>query len=181
MALTASYQPKYSGGAIVGVVGSATTDSTAFLSQSGNTTAASATINSVAATAGFVIADIVRVTGAVQKFVGAIKTVTANTSLALYDGYSTSTTEAVTVTLMTELPFYFDAPFRATQIEWHDETNGITWAWYENMPIGSAWKRVWSTGVQTLQTGVGLVLFQNKLCVAPDVAPVSSTFRFAVA
>jgi len=180
MALTTNYNAIFSGDTIVSVQGSASTDATAMTSQAGTATAAGDTITAVANTTGFALPDVVHVVGATQKFINVLRTITTNTSLRLWDNLRVTASEAVTVTKMEELPLYFDMPFVAREVEWVDETNGITWTWRDGMAQGSAYKRVWATGVQTLEVGVGLILFQNKLCLGPTVAPVSRTFRFRV-
>lgn len=180
MAITANYSAIYSGNIVSSVMGSASSDAVAQPTQAGTTTSGNDTITGVASTTGFLVDDVVRVVGTTQKFLHVVRTVTANTSLRLWDALRTTASESVTVTKLAEFPFYFDMPFRARSVEWTDETNGVTWTWREDMPQASAYKRVWSTGVQTLETGVGLLLFQNKLCVGSDVAPVSSVFRFRI-
>lgn len=180
MALTVNYSPVRSGETISSVAGSAVSDSTAMASASGTTTSGNDTITGVASTTGFSAADYVRVVGATQKFLHNLRTVTANTSLRLWGAHRTTASESVTVYRLTELFLYFDMPFVARSVEWNDETNGVTWTWREDMSQGTAYKRVWATGVQTLETGVGLLLLANKLCVGPDIAPVSSTFRFRI-
>lgn len=164
---------------IVCAQGTATTSATPLVSQSGTTTSGNDTI-ACPNTTGLATPQVVRVSGATQKFIHVVRTVTTNTSVRLWGNHRTTASEAVTINVMSEIPLYFDMPFRGAAVEWINETAGITWTWREGMPQGNVYKRVWATGVQTLETGAGLVLFTNKLCVASDVAPPSSVFRFKI-
>ncbi|MES3042673.1 hypothetical protein [Sphingomonas faeni] len=161
------------------ILGRATTDATAIPSVSGSATANSGTIPT-ADTGPFTLGDVVQIVGATQRFASVLRAINVNTSLTLNSGNRTLATEAVQVTRMEELRLYFDMPFTGRAVEWNDETNGITWTWRVGMRQGSALKRVWSTGVQTLELNVGLLLFINKLCLSSDVAPASSQFSFRI-
>ncbi len=165
---------------ISAVNGRATTDAVAMPSVSGNTTVNTAAITGVADTSAFLPGDMLSVVGATQNYVNVLRTIQANSGLTQSSAFRTTAAEAVTVRKMVEIPLAsFAMPFCARQVEWNDETNGVTWTWRPGMPLNMALKRVWATGVQSM-VAAAIYVFINKLCVGPDVAPPSSAFSFRV-
>jgi len=179
MTMLKSYAPTTNGIAVIALNGRATTDAVAMPTVNGNTTANNNTITGVADTSAFINGDLLQIIGPVQRVMATLGGQTVNTNLRVATTKLITTTEAVTVTKMEDINFYFDLPFCARRAEWNDETNGITWTWEVGMPRYMARKRVWATGVQTT-VNAGIFLFNNKLCVGPDVAPPSSVFSFRV-
>lgn len=179
MAMTYNYTLRRAGFSVAEVLGVALTDATAMPSATGTTTSGNDTVSGTTATTAFAEADVVDVRGAAQKFAQLVRSKTTNT-IRLATIYLTTASESVTVTKMDEIPFYFDAPFCAKAVDWIDVTNGIEWRWRDGMSIGVADKYVRATGVTTRETGSGLVVFTNRICLAPTVAPINSRFEFSV-
>lgn len=162
--------------------GRAVTDATAEVTKTGttNTTA----VFTTADTSGIVQTDGVFVSGASQKHFNAVKAVTANTSLTL-ERPNNGTAEAATAQRCVRIPMAFSA----RKFVWHDATNGVTYEWCEGMPFNSARKKVWATGVITLDTdqyatglgsnnGQGICVTPLCIWLMPTLTPVSSNFFF---
>ncbi len=179
MVMAANFTPTAGAMGVTAVNGRATTDAVAMPSVGGNTTVNTTGISGAADTSAFFPGDMVSVVGPTQNYLNMLTSVSTNTSLTQASRYRVSATEAVTVRKMVEIAFTFDMPFCARQVEWNDETNGVTWTWRPGMPLNMALKRVWATGVQAM-VAAGIYLYPNKLFVGPDVAPPSSVFSFRV-
>lgn len=179
MVMAANFSPTAGALGITSVNGRATTDAVAMPSATGNTTSNATGISGVADTSAFIPGDMVSVVGATQNYLNMLTSVSTNTSLTQSSRFRVTASEAVTVRKMVEIAFTFDLPFCARQVEWNDETNGVTWTWRPGMPQNMALKRVWATGVQSM-IAAGIYLYINKLFVGPDVAPPSSAFSFRV-
>jgi len=73
----------------------------------------------------------------------------------------------------------FNIPFRPRSLQLNNQTDGVTWQWYDGMPRSSAIKTVWSTGVTTLETSGGPMVMSDGAWLPQSLLGVSKTFSFS--
>lgn len=69
-------------------------------------------------------------------------------------------------------------PLRPRKLILKNNTDGITWEWYDGMARSTATKRVWSTGVETLELFGGPLIVSDGAWLPQSLLGTSKTFAF---
>lgn len=72
-------------------------------------------------------------------------------------------------------------PFQARRVRLLNQTDGVTWEWFDGMALSTAVKTVWSTGVTTLEAYGGPLVIADGIWLPQSLLSFSKTFAFDTA
>lgn len=89
-------------------------------------------------------------------------------------------TGGLTVGAAVQQMLKFSTPLTPRSVRLHNLTDGLSWEWIDGMAARSVIRRVWSTGVVTLETSGGPIVVSDGIWLPQSMLGVSKTIAFDV-
>lgn len=89
-------------------------------------------------------------------------------------------TAGLTVGASVQQMLKLGTPFQARHIRLLNQTDGISWEWFDGMGTSTAIKNVWATGVTTLEAYGGPIVISDGIWLPQTLMGVNKTFAFNI-